>query len=658
MQGQTQRTILITICAAMLGACASADPAGGSEIQDDAEFRVSHGEAQSSSADGTDLPPYDDADEVLTAPAQPAPADAREGLVEVGQLDVIDAELPADPEAQQPASSDPEVGVSAQALADCSGITLTRWPLDGTNGVNWMIFNYTDRNAAVGTRDYTGQTGALARTYEGHSGLDITIPTFREMDNGSAVVRAALAGTVVSVVQNNFDRETSNPSPCNRPWNVVEVDHGNGYHAFYGHIRKNSARVKVGDAVSAGTILAVVGSAGCSSAPHLHFQLSCGGVVLEPLSPNVWSSPPSYRPTSQVMDTVIRANGAPTTAQIVDPAPDATLVAPNSLLGIGASITGSQGDVVHVRILRPNGTTHASFDQTLAGNARYLQQYPSFQFWLGSDAGTWRATVQVNSGRTVSKSFKLSQASLRNVAAASYQSAFDAIVAQGYRPIYVDGFNVGNSTFYNALFKANDGVGWLARHALTAAQFQAEFDNRPAGYRPLQLGSLRQGAELRYTLILVNDAGTSWSVYHGRTNAQHQTLADQLVASGMRMVSDSPTTLNGVTYHTALYDRVAVGAWEARYGLSAAQYQTLVNTNVAAGRVPAHIEVDSSGVTPLFEVIFNSRAIGGWSLRHNLTAAGFDTERQSNESAGRLTRSMAGYNQNGTANFAAYWSQL
>jgi len=59
----------------------------------------------------------------------------------------------------------------------------------------------------------------------------------------------------------------------NAAGNYVIVDLGRGRFALYAHLQPGSLRVKVGDKVSAGQVLARLGNSGNSDAPHLHFQL-------------------------------------------------------------------------------------------------------------------------------------------------------------------------------------------------------------------------------------------------------------------------------------------------------------------------------------------------------------------------------------------------
>ncbi len=55
--------------------------------------------------------------------------------------------------------------------------------------------------------------------------------------------------------------------------NHIDLDLGGGVYAMYAHLQPGSLRVKVGDKVKRGQLLALVGNTGNSTEPHLHFQL-------------------------------------------------------------------------------------------------------------------------------------------------------------------------------------------------------------------------------------------------------------------------------------------------------------------------------------------------------------------------------------------------
>jgi murein DD-endopeptidase MepM/ murein hydrolase activator NlpD len=63
--------------------------------------------------------------------------------------------------------------------------------------------------------------------------------------------------------------------------NLVVVDHGNGLSTAYAHA--SSIIVSVGQSVSQGQTVSLVGSTGNSSGPHLHFEVRVNGVAVDPL---------------------------------------------------------------------------------------------------------------------------------------------------------------------------------------------------------------------------------------------------------------------------------------------------------------------------------------------------------------------------------------
>ena len=63
---------------------------------------------------------------------------------------------------------------------------------------------------------------------------------------------------------------------------MVEVNHGNGYTTRYAHAEK--LMVEIGDIVMKGQNIALVGSTGRSTGPHVHFEVYKNGRVVDPAS--------------------------------------------------------------------------------------------------------------------------------------------------------------------------------------------------------------------------------------------------------------------------------------------------------------------------------------------------------------------------------------
>ncbi|HEY0562953.1 MAG TPA: M23 family metallopeptidase [Methylophilus sp.] len=62
--------------------------------------------------------------------------------------------------------------------------------------------------------------------------------------------------------------------------NLVKVNHGSGLETRYAHASK--LMVKAGDRVAKGQVVALVGSTGRSTGPHLHYEIRLNGNALDP----------------------------------------------------------------------------------------------------------------------------------------------------------------------------------------------------------------------------------------------------------------------------------------------------------------------------------------------------------------------------------------
>ncbi len=62
--------------------------------------------------------------------------------------------------------------------------------------------------------------------------------------------------------------------------NMVEINHGNGYQTRYAHNKKNL--VVVGQKVEQGQIVALMGSSGRATGPHVHFEVVNNGKAVNP----------------------------------------------------------------------------------------------------------------------------------------------------------------------------------------------------------------------------------------------------------------------------------------------------------------------------------------------------------------------------------------
>ncbi len=123
------------------------------------------------------------------------------------------------------------------------------WPLDGaytriSSGYGWRIHPVTGKQ-------------------QFHNGIDIPAPYGTE-------IYAVNAGTVVECSYNYADGY------------YITVSHGGGVASFYSHLSKY--RVKVGDKVTRGQIIANVGTSGYTTGAHLNLNIYENNAPVNPLS--------------------------------------------------------------------------------------------------------------------------------------------------------------------------------------------------------------------------------------------------------------------------------------------------------------------------------------------------------------------------------------
>lgn len=109
--------------------------------------------------------------------------------------------------------------------------------------------------------DYGNRIHPTLGVQQFHNGVDLAAPS------GSPIL-AAYNGTVIAAAYSST------------MGNYIMIDHGDGLFTIYMHA--SSLLVSSGDSVSAGQKIALVGSTGRSTGPHLHFSVRLNGSYVSP----------------------------------------------------------------------------------------------------------------------------------------------------------------------------------------------------------------------------------------------------------------------------------------------------------------------------------------------------------------------------------------
>lgn len=174
-----------------------------------------------------------------------------------------------------------------------------KWPLVNAkyrDFPSWHINNFVDHNDVSIIDDTDGDGDDLRnpleigdyncgdRTYDEHSGIDIGVDPYawEIKNNGSVQVVAAYGGIIVEKHQGELDEKCGSlgddpvchQSPANRGNYIVMLLDDSSTAIFYMHMKDGSLTNKgEGEYIAQGEYIGTVASAGCSTGPHLHFEV-------------------------------------------------------------------------------------------------------------------------------------------------------------------------------------------------------------------------------------------------------------------------------------------------------------------------------------------------------------------------------------------------
>lgn len=140
-------------------------------------------------------------------------------------------------------------------LRDASGRPVTgRYHAPERYAIDWVVVD-ADAHRAIGPLDRNPSYLAWGREIV-------------------AVADGVVASTRDGMPEGTPPTNPPNPTVEMAAGNYVMQDIGNGRYAFYAHLQPGSLRVKQGDRVVRGQVLALLGNSGNSSEAHLHFHVS------------------------------------------------------------------------------------------------------------------------------------------------------------------------------------------------------------------------------------------------------------------------------------------------------------------------------------------------------------------------------------------------
>jgi CubicO group peptidase (beta-lactamase class C family) len=239
---------------------------------------------------------------------------------------------------------------------------------------------------------------------------------------------------------------------------------------------------------------------------------------------------------------------------------------------------------------------------------------------------------------------------------AQYQATFDGLGKQGYRLVEVSGYADGNQPRYAGIWEKSQSPPWAARHGLSSAQYQAEFDKLAKdGFRVKQISALAIGGKPQYAAIWEKAAGPALVARHGLTSAQYQAEFDKWTQQGFRLDEVCGVGVGNQALYAAIWEKKAGPPQVARHGLTSAQYQAEFDRLAKEGFRLKSVSGYAVGNTARYAAIWEKAGGPAWAARHGMSAAEYQAAFNNYFYQGYRLTWVNGYLVAGEPRFAAVW---
>jgi CubicO group peptidase (beta-lactamase class C family) len=243
-----------------------------------------------------------------------------------------------------------------------------------------------------------------------------------------------------------------------------------------------------------------------------------------------------------------------------------------------------------------------------------------------------------------------------NLSRSEYQNTFDRLGGQGFRLIDVSGYEVAGQDRYSGIWEQSPGPAYVARHGISSADYQAAFDQLTAqGYRPVRVNGFGVGGTELFCAIFEQRAGPATQARHGLTGAGYQALFDQLTGQGYRLIDVSGYEAGGEPRYTALWEQTGGPAWVGRHGISAGEYQAAFDSLTAQGYRLIRVSGFEDDGTDHYAAIFEQSGNAPWQARHGVPLSDYQAVFDDLRLHGYRPLQAAGYAAGGVTRFATVW---
>ena len=246
-------------------------------------------------------------------------------------------------------------------------------------------------------------------------------------------------------------------------------------------------------------------------------------------------------------------------------------------------------------------------------------------------------------------------AAKHNMSPADYQAFFNDATGKGMRPISISGYTVSGSERYAALFEKKSGVAWVAKHGMSGADFQTQFNTlNGQGYQLSFISGYEVGGQPKFAAIW-EKKNNNYIAKFGQTGAQFQAEFNTNTGSGYRLTFITSYTVGNTAYYASVFEKTPGPAYLAHFGLDAAGYQQKYSDYISQGFRLKMVNGCNVGGTDYYCAIWEKTSGPEFWAKHGIKGNNYQNNFDNFYYQGYRPAFISAFASSGTERFNGIW---
>ena len=242
-----------------------------------------------------------------------------------------------------------------------------------------------------------------------------------------------------------------------------------------------------------------------------------------------------------------------------------------------------------------------------------------------------------------------------NMSPADYQTFFNDATGKGLRPICISGYTVNGNERYAALFEKTGGPAWTAKHGMSGADYQNQYNTMSSqGYQVSFISGYAVGGQAKYAAIW-EKKNTNYVARHGQTGAQFQAEFNTQTGAGYRLIFITSYTVGNTAYYASIYEKSAGPAYMAHFGLDAAGYQQKFSLYLSQGYRIKMVNGCNVNGTDYYCAIWEKKSSPLYYAKHGINGNNYQNNFDNFYYQGYKPAFISAFASSGTERFNGIW---